>query len=356
MVNIALAIGFAVASLFSPGRRLLALFVDGPVFQSLAPYQGHLLTAFASYLVPAVLAYVLLRLSHAERWLRPRPAIHVLLGLGNVALILYVSMRTLASTVQGGGASFAVLQLAPLIIFPAWALLAVGLVWLLVRSFRTRPEGGDATARSWGAGETIGVTVVLGVPLVGLAWTLYLSSDAPFRLAREAERAFQQRCATAGQKFYGHPQDVQSIYLDRDGGSYFENIVDGIYGAHGGGILGEPLVNSGFLLYFEKPNDRQRQDGSTAKYRRHGFRDWKGEPLEELTSEFGVFQRSLVTEEEKKLGLSGTEVTVKGLRSEQVIASAVVFTSSRHRAICGHAGNTRFAVSDFGSSDISVGQ
>ena len=128
MINIALAIGFAIASLFSPGKHALALLVDGPVFQSLPPYQGHLLFAFASYLVPSVLIFLFLRFIHAERWLRPRPAIHALLGLANVLLILYVSARTFASTIQGGGASFVVLQLAPLIIFPAWTLLTVGLI------------------------------------------------------------------------------------------------------------------------------------------------------------------------------------------------------------------------------------
>lgn len=101
MINIAIAIGFAIASLLSPGKRLLALLVDGPVLQSLPPYQGHLLLAFVSYLVPAVLAFLLLRLCDAEKWLRPRPAIHALLGLANVLLILYVSLRTFASTIQG---------------------------------------------------------------------------------------------------------------------------------------------------------------------------------------------------------------------------------------------------------------
>lgn len=347
MINIALAIGFAIASLFSPGKHALALLVDGPVFQSLPPYQGHLLFAFASYLVPSVLIFLFLRFIHAERWLRPRPAIHALLGLANVLLILYVSARTFASTIQGGGASFVVLQLAPLIIFPAWTLLTVGLIWLIIRSIRMQKETKKVISRPWSAIETLGVMIALGVPATAISWHLFLSNDAPFRLAREAEKIFWQRCTVAGEKIYEHPQNVQSIYLDRDSGSYFKDITNSIYGGQGWSIVGKPLVNSGFLLYFEKPNDRQHLDGSMTKYRRYALKDWKGEPVEELASEFGVFQKSLVTEEEKRLGLSGTEVTIKNLRSDRVVASVIFFTSSRHRAICGHSGNDRFAVKAF---------
>lgn len=347
MINIAVAIGLAIGSLLSPGKRLLALLGDDPVLQGLPPYQGHLVLAFVSYLAPAVLAYGVLRLGHAERWLRPRAAIHALLGLANVLLVLYVAARTFAATIPGGGAGFAVAQLAPFVVFPAWALSAAGLLWLSARSIGLRHEATRATRRPWRTGETLGVMVSLGVPAAALAWTLFLSADAPFRLARDAAEAFRQRCATAGEKVYERPENVQSVYLEPDGGSYFENIRNGTYGGQGSGIIGESFVKKGLLAYFEKPNDRQRLDGSKAKYRRLAPGDWKGEPVDELASEFGVFQKSLVSNEERKLGLSGTEVTIKNLRSDQAVASVVFFTSSRHRAICGHSDSRRFAVSDF---------
>jgi hypothetical protein len=354
MFNIALAVGFAIASLLSPGKRILALVIDGPVLQSLPAYQGHLLMAFASYLVPAVLTFLLLRFVHAERWLRTRPAIHALLGIGNALLILYVTVRTFASMIQGGGPSFVVLQFAPFFIFPAWTLLTVGLIWLAIRSIRGRKEESEIVPRSWSSTETLGVVLVMGIPTAAISWTLFLSGDAPFRQAREAEQMFRQRCVTAGEKIYEHPQNVQSIYLDRDGGQYFDSITNGIYGGYGGGIFGEGFVNNGLLMYIEKPNDRQRVDGSTAKYRRHVPKDWKGEPVEELTSEYGVFQKSLATDQETKLGLSGTEVTIKNLRNEHIVSSLIFFTSSRHRSICGHAGNGRFSVSDFVRKSLNL--
>ena len=355
MINIALAFAFAFSSLLSPGRRILQLAIDGPVFQSLPPYQGHLLLAFANYWVPTVLAYLILRLLRAESWLRPRPSIHVLFGLANALLILYVASRTFASTVQGGGTSFLVMSFAPFVIYPAWIMLGIGFAWLTVRSIRSRTEQPRIVPRSFGIGATFGIVAALGIPAAVVAWTLFLSESAPFQLAKEAEALFRERCVSAGEKVFAPPENVQSVYLDRDGGQYFENIVNGVYGGYGSSILGEPLVNSGFLLYFEKQNDRQRVDGSTVKYRKHVLKDWKGEPEDELTSEFGVFQKSLVSnDDEKRLGVHGTEVTVKNLKNEHVVASLAFYTSSRHRTICGHTGNGHFGVSDFVRKSLNL--
>lgn len=355
MANIALALAFALSSLFSPGGKILHWAIEPPLLQSLPPYQGHLLLAFANYWVSAVLTYLLLRLLRADSWLRPRPAIHVLLGLANTLIVLYVATRIFASTIQGGGASFAVMSLAPIVIIPAWIMLAAGLLWLLVRSIRNRQEALPSSPRSLSIGNVVGGIAALGIPAMAIASTLFLAEDAPFRLAKEAEQFFNEKCKSAGERIVDTPQNVQSVYLDRDGGQYFDSIVKGVYGGSGGGILGEPLVNSGWLLYFEKQNDRQRIDGSTTKYRKHALKDWKGEPIEELTSEYGVFQKSLVSDsDEKKLGVRGTEVTIKNLKTEQVIATLAYFTSSRHRTICGQSGDGRFGVSDFVRKSLNL--
>jgi hypothetical protein len=355
MVNVALAIAFAISSLFSPGGRILRLVIDGPVLQSLPPYQGHLFLAFANYWIPAVLIYLVLRLMRAAIWLRPRPAIHVLLGLANVLLILYVAVRTFASTVQGGGASFVVMTFAPLVILPAWVMSAVGLGWLAIRTIRKRKELSQSSPRAFGFTEGIVLVAALGVPASVVASTLFLTDNAPFRLAREAKAVFYERCKTAGEKIIETPHNVQSVYLDRDSGEYFNNIVNGVFAGHGGGILGEPLVNSGWLMYVEKQNNRQRLDNSTAKYRKHVLRDWKGEPVEELTSDYGVFQKTLTSDDEKKrLQVRGTEVTVKNLKTGQVTATLTYFTSGRHSAICGQSSDGYFGVSDFVRKSLNL--
>lgn len=348
MLNIALALAFAFSSLLSPGGRILRLAIEEPVLHSLPPYQGHLLLAFANYWVPAVIAYLALRLLRANSWLWPRPAIHVLLGLANALIVFYFAARVFASTVQGGGASFAVMSFAPLVIFPAWAMLAAGLIWLAFRSIRNRQKTQPIGSRALGIGEGIAIAMALGIPAVAVASTLFLTENAPFRLAKEADKLFNEKCKSAGEVIINHPQNVQSIYLDQDGGQYFDNIVNGVYGSYGSSILGEPLVNSGLLLYFEKKNDRQQIDGGIAKYHKHGLKDWKGEPVEELTSEYGVFQKSLVSDsDEKRLGVRGMEITIKNMKTEQTVATLTFFTSSRHRKICGQSSDGRFGVSDF---------
>lgn len=348
MFNLALALAFAIFFQFAPGGMILQLLVDGPVLQSLPPYQAHLLLSVVNHWIPAALVYFLFRLPRLGGFIRPRVAIHVLLGLANVLLVLYVAVRVFASTIQGGGASFVVMSFAPLVIYPAKVLLAIGLIWLLIRSVDKRKEPPESNSRPPSIADGIVFVLVFGVPVSIGASVLFLTENAPFRLAKQAKLVFDERCKTAGEKIMDSPQGVQSVYLDRDGGAYFDNIVNGVYAGHGGGILGEPLVNSGLLLYFEKKNDRQRMDGSTAKYRRYVFRDWKGEPVEELTSDYGVFQMNLTTEDEqKRLRISGTEVTIKHVKTGQIIATLTYFTSDRHRAICGHSNKEHFSVSEF---------
>jgi hypothetical protein len=138
------------------------------------------------------------------------------------------------------------------------------------------------------------------------------------------------------------------VYFDPDGGHRYERIKDGIYSGYGSGILGEPLVNSGLLQSMEKRNDRPlaEEDGQ-AKYRRHVLKDWKGTPVNELESEYGVFQRDLTTEDDQRLGIRGAEVSIRNLRTNDEVATSTYFISSKHRRFCGHAPNGDFSVTTF---------
>jgi hypothetical protein len=233
MINITLAVAFALAFLLSPGRRILQLTIDGPVFQSLPAYQAHLLLVFANYWVPAVLVYLTLRVFRAELWIRPRPAIHLLLGLANVLLVIYILLRTFASSVEGGGASFLVMSFAPYVIIPARIMLTIGLVWLAVRSNRERKKQPHIIPKRLGVGGIFGIIMVLALPAAVIAWSLFLEEKSHFRIAAEAERAFHERCAEAGERIFDVPQNVQSVYFDPDWARYFENIIQGVYSGQG---------------------------------------------------------------------------------------------------------------------------
>lgn len=343
MINLALALAFAVSVLFNPGDRLLDMAIDTPVLQSLPPYQGHLLLVFANLWIPTVLFYLALRLTQADRLLRPHRTIHVFLGLANLLLLLYGALKILASTVQGGAVSFIVISFAPFILLPAWSMLIVGLGWTMVRSIRLRGESVPARARLVGAREGIAVIAALGLPILGAATTMFLTGNAPFTRALEAKNVFLELCKKSGEKIYERPHDVRSVYLDPDSAVDFQSIVNGVYSGIGGGILGEGLVNGGLILYFERKDERPNFAGQYLKYT---LRHW--EPVQELTSDYGVFQKDLVsTDEAKRLQVGGNEITVKNIKTGQVIATLVYFVSHRHRAICGHSADGQFSVGNF---------
>ena len=138
LANISLAIAFTLAFFLAPGARALKLLVDAPVLQSIPVYQAHILTALANYWVIGLLVYLLLRLGKAESWLKPRPAIQALFGGGNALLVVYLVPRILASTIQGGGPSYAVAMFSPFFVGPAQLLFLAGFLWLGGRSLAQR--------------------------------------------------------------------------------------------------------------------------------------------------------------------------------------------------------------------------
>lgn len=357
MFNIALALAFAVSSLLSPGRKVLYLVMTEPLVQSLPHYQVHLLTVFTNYWIPTVLIYIALRQLRADAWLRPTPTINFLLGLANFLLIFYIASRTFASTIAGGGASFAVISYAPLVLVPAWALLAIGLVKLTIRTIQERKERQLRETKPLRIGGALLLIVLIVAPLTAIVSALYSEEDAPLRIAWKAKQFFDDKCKTAGEKIVSIPQNVESIYLEPNSERYFERIRNGVYGAYGSSRFGETLTHTGKLRYFEEFNDMQNIDGSSEKYRKRDAKNRQGDPVTELTSEYGVFQKPLInTIDEKRLGVSGTEVTVKNLKTNQITATLVFFTSNRHRTICGQSEDGKFSVSQFIQKSLNLTQ
>lgn len=351
MVNVALAFAFLSAMLFSPGGRVLRATLGQPLLQGLPPYQAHLLLAFANYLIPAVVFYGLLRLLHGETWLRHTNRTSRLLGTANVLFVLYVAARTFASTIEGGGASFAVTAYGVFLVWPALLMLIVGLGSLAYRSIQQRADPREVASRPFGIGEGLILIIAVAVPGSVAVSTLYLAEDAPIRLAREADAVFQSLCQSAGEKIAVTPQSVDGVYLAPNSERYFDRIVKGTYAGHGSGQVGNPLVFTGFLRYFEEIDDRQSVPGA-ARYLKHGLSDWKGVPEDALTSNYGVFQEKIDIGNHggsgvKALGIEGTQVVVKDLRTGQITATLTYFTNARLRKICGHSDADSFSVRDF---------
>ena len=346
LANISLGIAFLLGTLFSPAGIVIALMIDTPVLQSMHPFKAHLLTSIFNYWLLGVLVYLLSRSARIEGWIRPTVWSGRMFGIGNALLISYLAMRILASTVEGGGAGFMVASFSLIFVVPALVLFLSGLIRLIANSYRKRNESPQRLPFNFRERLILGMALI--VP-AGYISTLYIGEDAPVRLAKVAGRLMDEKCLIAGEYVATRPKvEIQSLFLEKDGGEYFENIQEGIYQASGGGIIGERLVNSGLFAFFEKPNDRPRREETVAfAFRRYGFKDWKGEPVNELQSHYGLFRKDLAADTEPRLGIRGAEYTIRDMRTNEVLARTTYFVSSRQRRFCGEVQNGRFDVTQF---------
>lgn len=348
MLNISLALAFAVSTFFSLGGRLLSTVMDAADIGALPVYQGLLLNSFFNYLIPTVLIYVALRYSGIERKVTWSKAASVSLGIGNGLFVAFVAMRIFASTVEGGGGSYVVQSFARYIVWPAEALWAIGLAALVFHSLKRPKAVGTTAPPRFGTRGWLVVTAAVGLPSILLVSMLYLGKDAPLRISKETKAAFQEHCKSAGEVILQSPTGIQSLYLEPDSSARFGGVKDGRYHDVSGSILGEPLTNSGLLAFFEKKNPQLEKDPSAPKFTRFLMKERRFEAIDELTSEYGVFQRSLVSDEEKnRLKLGGTEVAIKNMRDGSVVATLTYFTSRKHAMVCGQSGNGEFGVDLF---------
>lgn len=347
--NLSLSLAFISAFFWSPGARLLVAVIESPILQTIPPYQGFALTSLLNYCVVAALVYAGLRIAGADRWLRLRPAINALLAIGNLLLIFYVSARILASTVEGGGASFVVLTYSPFFILPARLLFLAALVWLAVHSLRA-PALPPPERRSLSVGEYAGIAFVLCLPFA-FASTLFIGNDAPLRVAREARALMAERCVSAGERILVRPSvEVRSVFVQHDREDAYTNIRDGKYEDstnQGGDLLGG-LVNRGSLDFYERPfGARTFDDAAEFKYRRFRRGDYRAYGTNDAESLFGVFHKDLSTERDRKLGIRGTELAVVDLRTSDVLATTTFFVSTRDRRFCGHTRDGAFSTREF---------
>lgn len=352
---LALGIAFGISAWLSPGGRILGLFLDVSMLQSFGPVKVRFLGVFANYWVPAIIMYLVLRAARLDTWIKPRGGAMVLIGVADALLVCYVAARVLASGIQGGGPSFVIASFAPLVVYPSWLLLGGGFLWLAVtsaRGWRSRTAWRSVTVT-----EAVVLLVFLAAP-AHFGWQLVFAEDGPIRMARAAKSLFEIRCKSTGEKLLGPViEEVQGVYFEPDGGSHYDRIQGqgGVYSSSGSSILGEPMVNSGWLLFFERKNYRSSAPGETpALYTRHYLKDGKGQPVNDLESRYGVLARNLETEAEKKFGVHGVEIRIVDLKTDETIATTSYFISTRHRRFCGDAPDGNFSASSFVTRSLGL--
>lgn len=219
MFNVALGLAFLISFLAFPGGKLLSMVFEQDAFRTLPPYQGVLASVIANYWLPAILIYLALKILRADRYLRPGVIGHVLFGVPNTVLCLYAGLRVFTSTVQGGGATFALASLGAPFIQGSIYVLGVAVLWLTVRSIwfaiRHRPADAHPKGPELRAAGLVVATVMI-VPAVGFLTWLYAANAEKMGKAAEARRAkaarFNELCQTATRiDIYRRVNDAKSV-------------------------------------------------------------------------------------------------------------------------------------------------
>lgn len=356
MGNISLALAFLISQLFSLGSYIMKLAIGLPLLHGLSSYQQYIAKIFSDYWIPTILIWLLLRSTRFGSWLKPNTAIHVIIWIANLSLLSLVALRIQALTSSSSSDGLAILS--TLIAIPAYLLMLIGLFWLLIRSVREEKTDVSgfypAQQKPIKPMERIVVIAVFSIPIIsGLPF--FAGENAPYHLANAAGKLFQEHCTVAREQIIKIPDKVQSLYLDPDGGENFDHIKRDIYSSSGNGVIGLSLINGGHLLFYETRNSLPySSDGSSQKYRKFLLGDFRGKPVDEITSKYGVFTTELTSESEKRFGYRGHEVKIVNLRTKEMLSNTIYYVSRSERKFCGNAPGGNYYVVTFITNALNL--
>lgn len=139
---------FLIAAFFPIGgeiAQLLLRSIFGGALRGTPPIFLHLLLLVLTYLPAALVTSWFFRTSKLlSRVPSALPGAGFFVA-GIVLTVVYLAARLLASTVEGGGGSFVVMQFGPFILWPARVLLAIGAVKLLLAATPSNTSIGTDT-------------------------------------------------------------------------------------------------------------------------------------------------------------------------------------------------------------------
>ncbi|TAK89479.1 MAG: hypothetical protein EPO06_11260 [Burkholderiaceae bacterium] len=180
-----------------------------------------------------------------------------------------------------------------------------------------------------------------------VAVPLFFSAGPLLKEKYDTDMRFAQQCSTAIENIIQIPKNVEGIYLDQDGGLMFDGIIDGAYNSRSSSLLGEPLVNNGFLRFYEsQARSNPKIIGIQVDYRRYDL-DEKEKPVANLLSQYGVFRSQLTNPSNEKLGITGFELVVKNLKTNEITATFRYFHNEKSRRVCGHQVGGRLSEAEF---------
>lgn len=221
MFNIALAVAIVLSSLTSFGSASLELFISAEVQRTLPSFLRLTINAAVNYWLVTIFIYLILRGLKAERLLSPTKGIYRVLLSINTIIIIYIFLGIFASTVQGGGASFALISTVGFVVYFLIKSLYIVLLWLLVRSVWLKynkvelPETKYTPIHKSRSG--ILAVILIFPPIILLSFT-YIGNREKIVLAKQENNAFQQRyeqlCKTVKAEVFKRVDTPKSVYFN----------------------------------------------------------------------------------------------------------------------------------------------
>ncbi len=338
LINLSLGAAFGLSSVFSTGARLMEVLGARALMRLLQPYQQHLLSAFLSFWIPALLIYIVLRSTRADERLRCGALGQSTILAANLLLAIYVAARIFASTIEGGGPSFLVAQMSRFVLVPAWILLSIGFVALLVKSMRafapstTTPRAGRSTAVD---------AVVVGA---GLAAALVFGMTLPIGKAINTSSEFARVCRDAETKVLELIPRAKGVALHED--QFF--LTSPRHRVETGPLAGF-LLNQSLLEFVERPATKESGIEGRVRFERmttQGERVLTSMPrsqsatrytfdaIDDFAADYLVRSLSVDIPNGRELGLGGARIEVTRRADDQVIAYAQYYWNDTEFKVC----------------------
>gem|GEM_PF-4786018 len=100
-----------LAATFLPISAIFSYFAKGmygPIFKGISPAIYHLANLATSYVIAAILVHIIFKKIDLFSRIKRNHISPILFGTGNALIILYLVVRIFASSIEGGGVSYAV--------------------------------------------------------------------------------------------------------------------------------------------------------------------------------------------------------------------------------------------------------
>lgn len=340
MIQLSIVLAFIIGGLISPGGKILKLFFSVPTLKSMSLLEQSSLAVTVHYLIPASLIYLTLRLLKIDTKLKFQKSVSIFFSFAIFLYLSYFGLRLFASTIPGGGASFAVRSLSPYVIFPAWGLMLIGIIKLIIESNKMPKGTNKYFTLSFREISTLSIPFILTALLI---LSMFIRPSGPLRLAFKEQKIFVEKCVMAKEEIFQIPQDLIGVYTDETGGARFENIDNNnIYSSYGSGMWGNSLYRDGTIPFVETKN--YRKDNNEFEYLYYDKVNLNGIKTNKLKSNYGVYwQRSNVP----NTSIQETIITVANLENDEKVATTTYYNSKQLRKVCGNIVDKNLRDSDF---------